>query len=319
MNKNSKILITGASGFLGANFTRFLNDNEKNTSIILNKKSNIWRIKNIVKELDVNYVDIKNKKDVYKKIKEIKPDYVYHFASYGVHPNQNDLGKIFKTNVLGTANILYAIEKIGIKRMINIGSGAEYGQIKGKSKENDGINPTTPYTISKSTQTLLVKYFSDINKVPSVTLRIFTPYGKLESKGRLISDIMISIIKKKTLHLSSKNAYRDFIFIDDVNNALKKSAIRPKIENEIFNIGAGKAVSIKNIVELSLKITRGKSKIIWNTNKPRLLDKFQKAVYADLDKTEKLLMWKPTTTLEKGLEKSFMWYKKNIRLYENLI
>jgi len=318
MNKNSKILITGASGFLGSNFTRFLDDDGKNITIILNKNSNIWRLKDIIKKLDVNYIDIKNKKDVYEKIKEIKPDYVYHFASYGVNHDQNDLGEIFKTNVLGTTNILNALEKIGIKRMINIGSGAEYGQIKGKSKENDGINPTTPYTISKSTQTLLVKYFSDINKIPSVTLRIFTPYGKFESKGRLISDIMTSIIKKRSLHLSSKNAFRDFVFIDDVNDALKKSANKPKIENEIFNIGGGKAISIKNIVELSLKITGSKSKIIWNTNKPRLLDKFQKAVYADLSKTEKLLQWKPITTLENGLEKSFTWYKKNIKLYENL-
>ena len=149
-------------------------------------------------------------------------------------------------------------------------------------------------------------------------MRIFTPYGKFESKGRLISDIMTSIIKKRSLHLSSKNAFRDFVFIDDVNDALKKSANKPKIENEIFNIGGGKAISIKNIVELSLKITGSKSKIIWNTNKPRLLDKFQKAVYADLSKTEKLLQWKPITTLENGLEKSFTWYKKNIKLYENL-
>ena len=65
MNKNSKILITGASGFLGSNFTRFLDDDGKNITIILNKNSNIWRLKDIIKKLDVNYIDIKNKKDVY--------------------------------------------------------------------------------------------------------------------------------------------------------------------------------------------------------------------------------------------------------------
>jgi nucleoside-diphosphate-sugar epimerase len=315
MNKNSKILITGANGFLGANFTRFLNDNGKNLSIFMNKKSDIWRIKNIVKQIDVHYVDIKNKNKVFEKIKEIKPDYVYHFASYGVHPNQNNFENMVQTNILGTSNILQALEKYGVKRLINIGSGAEYGQIKGKNKESDCINPTIPYTITKATQTLFTKYFSEIKKVPSVTLRIFTPYGKFESKGRLISDIMISIIKKKPLFLSSKFAYRDFVFVDDVNNALIKTTTKSKIENNIFNIGGGKAISIKKIVELSQKLSDHEIKIFWNKKESRTLDKFQKAPFADLEKTEKVLGWKPSTTLKNGLEKSYSWYKKNIELY----
>jgi nucleoside-diphosphate-sugar epimerase len=315
MNKNSKILITGANGFLGANFTRFLNDNGKNLSIFMNKKSNIWRIKDIVKQIDVHYLDIKNKNKVFKKIKEVKPDYVYHFASYGVHPNQNNFEKMVKTNILGTSNILQALEQYGVKRLINIGSGAEYGQMKERNRESDCINPTIPYTITKATQTLFIKYFSEIKKVPSVTLRMFTPYGKFESKGRLVSDIMVSIIKKKPLFLSSKFAHRDFIFIDDVNKALIKTAMKPKIENEIFNIGGGKAISIRKIVELSQKLSDNKIKIFWNTKESRILDKFQKAPFADLEKTEKVLGWKPSTTLKKGLEKSYLWYKKNIELY----
>ena len=315
MNKNSKILITGAAGFLGANLTKFFYNNNKNISILIKKKSNLWRINDIKKELDIHYVNIKNKKEVFTKIKEIKPDYVYHFTTYGVYPSQNNFEEIIKTNILGTSNILHALEQYGIKRLVNIGSGFEYGTRKNRIKETDCVNPLTPYAITKVTQSLFVKYFSELRNVPSVTLRVFTPYGRMESKGRLISDIMLSIIKNKPLHLSSMYSYRDFIFIDDVINALKKAANTPKIESEIFNIGSGKATSIKKIVDTSIKIVKEIPEIKWDSNKPRLMDKFETISFSDLKKSEKLLKWKPSTSLEKGLEKSYFWYKKNSNLY----
>jgi nucleoside-diphosphate-sugar epimerase len=315
MNKNSKILITGAAGFLGANLTKFLYKDNKNLSILINKKSNLWRINDVVKSLDVHYLDIKNKNKVFEKIKKIKPDYVYHFATYGVYPSQNNFEEIIKTNILGTSNILHALEKYGIKRLVNIGSGFEYGQGKGRIKETDCVSPLTPYAITKVTQSLFVKYFSELRNVPSVTLRVFTPYGRLESKGRLISDIMLSIIRNKPIHLSSMYSYRDFVFIDDVIDALKKAANTPKIEDEIFNIGSGKATSIKKIVDTSIKLVKKKPQIEWNSNKPRSMDKFQTRSFSDLKKSEKLLKWKPSTSLEKGLENSYLWYKKNSNLY----
>jgi nucleoside-diphosphate-sugar epimerase len=315
MNKNTKILITGATGFLGANLLKFLYNDNKNISILMNKNSNLWRINDIIKQIDVNHVNIKNKNKVYEKIKEIKPDYVYHLATYGVHPSQNNLDEIIKTNILGTSNILHALEKYGIKRLVNVGSGFEYGKGKNNIKETDCLNPLTLYGITKVTQSLLVKYFSELKNIPSVTLRPFTPYGRMESKGRLISDIMISIIKNKPLNLSSMYTYRDFIFIDDVLNALKKAANVPKIEGEIFNIGSGKATSIKKIVDTSMKLVKNKPEIKWNSNKPRSMDKFQSISFSDLKKSEKLLKWKPSISLEKGLENSYFWYKKNFNLY----
>ena len=315
MNKNSKILITGATGFLGANLAKFLYNDNKNISILINKNSNLWRINDIIKQIDVNHVNIKNKNKVYEKIKEIKPDYVYHLATYGVHPSQNNLDEIIKTNILGTSNILHALEKYGIKRLVNVGSGFEYGKGKNNIKETDCLNPLTPYGITKVTQSLLVKYFSELKNIPSVTLRPFTPYGRMESKGRLISDIMISIIKNKPLNLSSMYTYRDFIFIDDVLDALKKAANVPKIEGEIFNIGSGKATSIKKIVDTSMKLVKNKPEIKWNSNKPRSMDKFQSISFSDLKKSKKLLKWEPLISLEKGLENSYFWYKKNFNLY----
>ena len=315
MNKNSKILITGATGFLGANLVKFLYNDNKNISILINKNSNLWRINDIIKQIDVNNVNIKNKNKVYEKIKEIKPDYVYHLATYGVHPSQNNLDEIIKTNILGTSNILHALEKYGIKRLVNVGSGFEYGKGKNNIKETDCLNPLTPYGITKVTQSLLVKYFSELKNIPSVTLRPFTPYGRMESKGRLISDIMISIIKNKPLNLSSMYTYRDFIFIDDVLDALKKAANVPKIEGEIFNIGSGKATSIKKIVDTSMKLVKNKPEIKWNSNKPRSMDKFQSISFSDLKKSKKLLKWEPLISLEKGLENSYFWYKKNFNLY----
>jgi len=97
-----KILITGASGFIGANFTRRLVKKKKNVSILIRRKSNLWRIKDIISKVDKHVVDLENYSELNKVIEKIKPNIIFHLASYGVYPFEKNI----ETLVLSSKPIL---------------------------------------------------------------------------------------------------------------------------------------------------------------------------------------------------------------------
>ena len=311
----SNILITGASGFIGANLVHDLINTKDQIHILIKKESNLWRLNNIISKCYVHFVDISKIKEVENVISEIKPETVYHCATYGVYPNQKDTQKIDQTNLIGTKNLVSSLAKnTDLKRLVNLGSVFEYGSKPGLIKETDSTQGLDHYGKSKILQTKIIEDLSQQHNLPAVTLRIFTAYGNFEEPGRLISDIMVAIIKKNPIKILSSSAMRDFIYINDVIDALKKISVKPGINGEIFNVGSGHASSVENIVNLVCNITNTDSEVIWQDKNDREYDKAGTKGYADIQKIEKI-GWKPKISLEDGLEKTYEWFKKNIEYY----
>ena len=105
----SDVLITGASGFIGANLVNDLINSKDQIHILIRKESNLWRLNNIISRCNVHFVDISQIKDVANIISKIKPEIVYHCATYGVYSNQKDTDKIEKTNLIGTKNLISSL------------------------------------------------------------------------------------------------------------------------------------------------------------------------------------------------------------------
>ena len=311
----SDVLITGASGFIGANLVNDLINSKDQIHILIRKESNLWRLNNIISRCNVHFVDISQIKDVANIISKIKPEIVYHCATYGVYSNQKDTDKIEKTNLIGTKNLISSLAKNNnLKRLVNLGSVFEYGPKLGLIKETDSTQGLDHYSKSKILQTKMVEDFVNQYNLPAITLRVFTAYGNYEEPGRLISDIMVAIIKKNPIKILSSSAIRDFVYINDVINALKIISVKSGIDGEIFNVGSGNASSVENIVNLVTNITNTDSKVIWQDKNDREYDKAGTKGYADIQKIEKI-GWKPKTSLESGLEKTYEWFKKNIEYY----
>ena len=300
-----KILITGAAGFIGANLTRKLIKTGNEINILIKEASNLWRINDIVSNCNVHKIDLKKVEDVRNVVKEINPELVYHCAGHGIYPSQKNTAEIFSTNILGTFNLLDALnENNNLHRLVNLGSFFEYL-----------TNPTDPYTISKITQTKLAEHFFKEKKLPIVTLRLFTPYGKFDSPGRLICDLMIALIKDKPLEIFSKYTKRDFIHIDDVITALEIASQQSDISGEIIDIGTGNEISVEEIVSMSTQLSDNELVINWNDTKQREVDILDENIFLGRQHTQKL-NWTPSTSLEDGLQRTIEWYKQNISLYE---
>jgi len=301
----AKILITGAAGFIGANLTRKLIKTGNEINILIKETSNLWRINDVVSNCNVHKIDLKKVEDVRNVVKEVNPELVYHCAGHGIYPSQKNSAEIFSTNILGTFNLLDALnENNNLHRLVNLGSFFEYL-----------TNPTDPYTISKITQTKLAEHFFKEKKLPIITLRLFTPYGKFDSPGRLICDLMIALIRNKPLEIFSKYTKRDFIHIDDVITALEIASQQPDITGEIIDIGTGNEISVEEIVSVSNQLSDSELVINWNDTKQREVDILAENIFLGRQQTQKL-NWNPSTSLEDGLQRTIEWYKQNISLYE---
>ena len=300
-----KILITGAAGFIGANLTRKLIKTENEINILIKETSDLWRISDVVSNCNVHKINMTKVEDVRNVVKEVNPELVYHCAGHGIYPAQKNSAEVFSTNILGTFNLLNALnENNNLRRLVNLGSFFEYS-----------TNPIDPYTISKITQTKLVEHFFKEKKLPIITLRLFTPYGKFDSPGRLICDLMIALIRNKPLEIFSKYTKRDFIHIDDVITALEIASQQPDITGEIIDIGTGNEISVEEIVSMSNQLSDNELVINWNDTKQREVDILPENIFLGRQQTQKL-NWNPSTSLEDGLQRTIEWYKQNINLYE---
>ena len=299
-----KILITGAAGFIGANLTRKLIKTENEINILIKETSDLWRINDIISNCNVHKTDLKKVDDVKNIVKKINPELVYHCAGHGIYHSQKDSAEIFSTNILGTFNLLAALnESNNLRRLVNLGSFFEYS-----------TNPIDPYIISKITQTKLVEHFFKEKKLPVITLRLFTPYGKFDSPGRLICDLMMALIRNKPLEILSKHTKRDFIYIDDVITALETASQQLDIDGEIIDIGTGNEISVEEIVNTSNRLSDNELVINWNDTKQRDVDILDENIFLGRQQTQKL-NWKPSTSLENGLQRTIEWYKENMNLY----
>ncbi len=313
----SRIIITGASGFVGANLVK---ENLKKNEIYVfaRKDSNIWRLKDVKSEINLQRINFLNKSKIQSAVNKIKPDYVFHLAAYGGYPFQQNIKKTIESNITNSVNLMHALSEYGkLEKFINIGSSSEYGPKDKPMQESDLAEPVFPYGITKLTQTYFSKYFFKKFGLPSVTLRLFSVYGPLEEPGRLIYDVMTHILANKTLKLSSKKIKRDFIFVDDVIRAIKKSANTSNIEGEIFNIGSGKEHSIEDVIKIVQSKLKKDLKVSWgNIEKQRSFETNSQWI-ADISKTKKELKWDPKISFDKGLAKTFEWYKKNADIYKS--
>lgn len=309
-----KVFVTGSTGFVGACLTYKLIDLHYDVHLAIRQESNLWRIKNIIGKVNLHYLDLTDVNSLEKLIHSIKPNLIYHLAAYGVYPFQNDLKKIIQTNIMGTINLVDACSKIGFDCFINTGSSSEYG-LKSKSmEEEDILKPINNYGFSKAAATLYCQMVAKRERLPIVTLRLFSPYGYYENRCRLIPTVILSCLSEKNPKLSSPEAVRDFIFIEDVIEAYLKVIEVPDIGGEIFNIGCGNQRSVGEVVNKIIKLMGNNVRPEWGkVSNPR----FEPKVWqANISKTKSILKREPNYNLEEGLNKTIEWFEKNLSLYK---
>lgn len=290
-----KILITGASGFLGVNLIKELS---KQKSFLIFGLVNL-KTRKFKKIKNVKYIksDISNSKLLRKKLKN-NFDYVINFAGNIDHKNKN---QTLKTHYNGLKNLINIIPRDKIQKFIQIGSSLEYGNKKCPHFENIKCDPISHYGKSKFLSTKFIQ-----KKIKNyIILRPYQIYGSYQKINRLIPLVINSCLKNKSFNCTDGKQYRDFLYVDDFIDLVIKILKKRKIKEGIYNVGSGKPIKVKTVISSIQKIIK-KGKPLFGKIKMRMDESYSS--YPNISKIKKNFNWKPKTKLLSGLKKTINFY-----------
>jgi nucleoside-diphosphate-sugar epimerase len=309
----TKVLVTGATGFVGACLTRRLVDAGYDVHLFTRRESDRWRITDLLGRVREHDVDLRDRSSVEKAVNVISPNIICHLATYGGFASQRESTAIYEVNFLGTVNLLRACEQTGFDLFINTGSSSEYGIKSQPMRENDFLEPVGDYGVSKAATALFCSAEARGKDLPVVTLRLFSPFGPWDDPKRLIPLVIKNFLRGEIPRLSTPTSVRDYVFIDDVVNSYLRLIENPYMRGEIFNIGSGQQYAIGDVVRQIAALIGTDVVPRWGTASPQR--KEPACWVADRAKAEQLLGWRPETSLHAGLEKTITWIRSNISLY----
>jgi len=308
-----KVLVTGATGFVGACLVRRLvNAGHDEVHVFTRKQSNKWRIADMLQDITNHEVDLCDSDHVDKVIKKIRPNIIYHLATYGGFAFQQDTRNIMQSNLMGTINLLQACETVGFDYFVNTGSSSEYGLKQEAMKESDITVPVGDYGVSKVATTLFCQSEAVRKKLPIVTLRLFSPYGNWDDPKRLIPYVIKSLLRGTVPELSTPTSVRDYVYIDDVLDFYQMIVNKPSLTGQIFNVGSGSQHSIGKVVDTITEIIANGVVPIWGAVEQKRPE--SSLWIADITKAN-TAGFNIQSDLETGLRKTISWMKENIDLY----
>lgn len=311
MGNLKKILITGATGFIGSHLTRKLIEERFKVGIIKRENSNVWRIRDLINKLSTYDADLRDIYEVSKAISHFRPDVIFHLATYyAVEHKSEEVSLMVDTNVLGIINLLEASKKSNIKLFVNTSSCFVYQESKNKLRENANLNPLNLYALTKMQAEQACSFYTKKYGLRTVTFCLFPPYGPADHERRLIPYAIKTFLEEKKLRLTTGKQRWDFVYIDDIIEAYLKLLNIPNlpIEHEIFNVGTGNAVSVREVISRLKEIIGSSIEPEWGVIPHRSNEVWY--ICADITKAKNFLKWQPKIQiLREGLELTVKWYK----------
>ena len=305
-----KILVTGGAGFIGCNFVRYMLDKYPDDEIVvLDKLTYAGRMENLQDVMNrISFIkgDIYNKEDI-KKVKDC--DVIFNFAAE-THVDRSiiEAGVFVKTDVLGTYNLLEYARKSDVERYVQISTDEVYGSIgSGSFKEEDSLDPSSPYSASKAGADLLVRAYHKTYGLPVLITRSSNNFGPYQYPEKLIPLFITNALQNKPLPVYGDGLnVRDWIYVLDNCEAIdlvyQKGAF-----GEIYNIASGNEKTNLEITYLILN----------ELNKPKTLIQFVKDRPGhdrrySLNFTKiKEFGWEPKYSFENAMKNTIKWYREN--------
>ncbi|MDD4178690.1 MAG: NAD-dependent epimerase/dehydratase family protein [Candidatus Margulisbacteria bacterium] len=314
--KGKKILVTGGAGAIGSNLVKGLSEAGAEKIIVLDDLSSAerWNIPSLPNVLfsEGNILDeIKLKRVFFEE-----PEYVFHLAAFFANQNSLDHPESdLQVNGMGTLRLLEYSALTKVKRFVYASSGCSiYGSHAPMPLKEDfmSMHLSTPYQITKMLGELYCNFFQHQYEVPVVKTRFFNSYGPGEIPGQyrnVIPNFIFWAMSGKPLPITGTGEEtRDFTFVGDIVDGLLRSGVMKEAIGEEFNLASGREIQIKQLAEMINKMTGNKAGINFA---PRRKWDTKSRILASIDKANKLIGYKPSTTFEQGLPQAIDWFKQN--------
>jgi len=308
------ILVTGGAGFIGSNIVEELKKRGTKYIRIVDNLSTGYR-SNIDNLLDSNvefmYGDITNLETCRKMVKGI--DIVCHQAALGSVPRSvNDPLSSHNNNVNGTLNLLEACKEVGIKRFVYASSSSVYGDDENLPKVEDKTgNPLSPYAVTKCVCELYANVFTKLYDMQCIGLRYFNVFGPRQDPqgayAAVIPKFIFKILNKEQPTINGDGSYsRDFTYVANVVEA-NINAMTIDLEGDVYNIGYGGRITIKEMYEIIKKNMNSDLEPIYGEIREGDIPHSN----ASIDKADNYLEYNPKISFEEGIRKTINYFLEN--------
>ncbi|MCT7528313.1 NAD-dependent epimerase/dehydratase family protein [Aliarcobacter cryaerophilus] len=303
-----KVLITGGLGFIGTNLIR--NMRNQYEVYTLDNLSSLDKSKE--KCLDMENLTIGDIQDFQICLNATKNmDIVVHLAAKGnvVDSVQDPLDN-FNNNVIGTFNVIKAACENGVKKIVFASTGgALMGNCELPVSEKSIPKPIAPYGASKLAGEGYCHAFANVFDTPITILRFANVYGPFSShKKGLINTFMKKIDKNENIEIfGDGTATRDFLYVDDLCDGIICGINYNHKKSEIFHLATGKEITIIEVAQILLKVSKGTSKILFKDKRKGEVERN----FASYVKANEILNFKSQVSLEVGLKRCWEWFIEN--------
>ena len=321
----TKVLVTGADGFIGSHLTEALvRQGFETKAFVMYNSYNKWGwLDNVGKEVSGQFEvfsgDIRDPHGVMEACRGA--DVILHLAALIAIPfSYISPDAYIQTNITGTLNILQAARHLGIQKIVSTSTSETYGTAQFVPiTEQHPLNAQSPYSASKIGADQLALSFHRSFDLPISILRPFNTYGPRQSARAVIPTIISQIASgANEINLGNMLPTRDFTFVQDTAEGFIQTMLCEEAVGEVINLGSGFEISIKETVETISEIMDKKIEVVEDKKRFRPVKSEVERLYACTQKAEKLLQWKPYFSgysgFQNGLRETIKWFENPANL-----
>jgi UDP-glucose 4-epimerase len=292
-----RTLVTGAAGFIGARLCARLRDAGVEVHALSRREQTGEH-----DSIQWHQVNLTDADAVQALVRSLAPDTVFHLASQVCgDPGHQYVRPMLENNLLGTVNLLTAVQDAGCRRMVVTGTVVE---------PRDGEAATSPYAAAKGAATEYARMFHALYGTPVVCLRLAMVYGPGQREShKLIPYVIRSLLEGEPPTVSSGRWEVDWVYVDDVVQALMLAAVADGVEGQILDVGTRDVASVRSVVQRLASMIDDQVHPTFGAIDDRPLEQ---SISPNLAETRERLGWSPATTLDDGLARTVSWYRGHL-------
>ncbi len=317
----SKVLVTGAAGFIGSHLTEALVKRGDHVRVFIRySSSGSWGWLEtldpaVLREVEIVKGDLKDGDAVHKAVRGT--DLVYHLGaliaipySY-VHPND-----FVQTNIVGTTHVLQACLDASA-RMVHTSTSEVYGTARRVPiDEEHPLQGQSPYSASKIGADKLAESFHLSFKLPVTTIRPFNTYGPRQSARAVIPTIISQALTSDRIKLGSLDPVRDLTFVEDTVRGFLLAGEKLAAVGQTLNLGTGRAVTIGDLANQIISIIGRNITIETDAQRIRPEGSEVLRLLSDPSRAKRSLGWEASVDLAEGLRRTVAWMREHLDRYK---
>jgi len=299
---NKKVLVTGAAGFIGRHLLDALDRNCAEYAVVS-------RCQFACPQAKASYVgDIRDQNFLSSVMSIWRPEIIFHLAATKERTlTLEAFERSIDTNLIGTLRLLFQAANIGtVHKIVMLGTGEEYGGNLSPFREDMREQPVSAYSQSKQSATQLAQLMARNMGLPVCILRPSVAYGPGQQDDMFLPALIRALLQGKSFPMTGGEQTRDYIYVEDLVEAIVAAGVCSDSSGEIVNIGSGRGERISDVVDLVEQMMGVNGLVKRGALAYRIGEPMDYCL--DISKAARLLNWRPKISLVEGLRRTIDWY-----------